>query len=260
MSEPTYTSRVIKASALTADTRLLLSEWDLTQSVADNLAHARQQNIFGKASRQRVEQKLRIFRQRYFDEPEIGETLVKLVQQNAPSQWLNPLFYFFSAQNDQTLRDIVLELIFPRQLSGYSDLTVDQIIRVLQTWVAEGKTTAEWNDKTTLRVAQNIMAALRDFGILHGKVNKSIAPIFLPTPAFALVAHWLQARLRSGNSVLHSPDWQLFFLPVEGVERFFIEAHQEHLLSYYAAGSVVRLEFPAATLPAYAEFLLEKYS
>jgi hypothetical protein len=42
------------------------------------------------------------------------------------------------------------------------------------------------------------------------------------------------------------------------VERFFIEAHQEHLLGYQAAGSVVRIDFPADTLTDYAHILLEK--
>jgi hypothetical protein len=100
------------------------------------------------------------------------------------------------------------------------------------------------------------MAALRDFGVLQGAVNKQIAPIYLPTPSFALIALWLQQRERSGHLVLQSDDWRLFFLPVEGVERFFIEAHQEHLLTYQAAGSVVRIAFPAHSLKAYAHVLL----
>ena len=33
---PIYTSRIIKANALTADTKVLLAEWNLTQSVAEN--------------------------------------------------------------------------------------------------------------------------------------------------------------------------------------------------------------------------------
>jgi hypothetical protein len=41
------------------------------------------------------------------------------------------------------------------------------------------------------------------------------------------------------------------------VERFFIEAHQQHLLAYYAAGSVIRIEFPVETLKEYAHVLLE---
>ena len=92
--------------------------------------------------------------------------------------------------------------------------------------------------------------------MLQGAVNKQLTPIYLPTSSFVLIALWLQQRERSGHLVLQSDDWRLFFLPVEGVERFFIEAHQEHLLAYHAAGSVIRIEFPADNLTEYAHVLL----
>ena len=251
-----YTSRIIKASALIADTKVLLAEWDPGCSLEENLGRARRENIFGKASRKRVEDILRIFRQRYLDDADVGAALVALTQGGAPAQWIDPLLYFFSAQNDRTLRDIVIETIYPRSLAGHTGLPVEVVMRAIRTWVADGKTTTAWGEKTILRVAQNAMAALRDFGVLQGAVNKQIAPIYLPTPSFALIALWLQQRERSGHLVLQSDDWRLFFLPVEGVERFFIEAHQEHLLTYQAAGSVVRIAFPAHSLKAYAHVLL----
>ncbi len=254
--DPIYSSRIIKASALIADTKVLLAEWDLGSSVAENLDRARRENVFGKASRKRVEDILVIFRQRYFDDADVGAALVTLTQNGAPAQWINPLLYFFSAQNDRTLRDIVIEVLYPRHLAGYTDLPVDYVVRAVRNWVAEGKTTTPWGDKTILRVAQNSMAALRDFGVLQGTVNKRFTPIYLPTPSFALISLWLQRRERSGHLVLHDDDWRLFFFPVEGVERFFMEAHQEHLLTYHAAGSVIRIEFPAATLTEYAHVLL----
>ena len=257
MTEPIYTSRIIKASALIADTKVLLAEWDLERSLEENLDRARRENIFGKASRKRVKDILRIFRQRYFDDADVGSALVTLTQGGAPAQWIDPLLYFFSAQNDRTLRDIVVEAIYPRSLAGYSDLQVEIVIRTIRNWAAEGKTTTKWSDETILRVARNSLAALRDFGVLQGAANKRIAPIYLLTESFALIALWLQQRERSGHLVLQSDDWRLFFLPVEGVERFFIEAHQEHLLTYQAAGSVVRIEFPTDSVKEYAHVLLE---
>lgn len=259
-SKPIYTSRIIKASALIADTKVLLSEWDLGQSVPENLGRARQQNIFGKASRSRIEDILTIFRQRYFSDADVGNMLVTLVQEGAPAGWFDPLLYFFAAQNDRTLRDLVVEVIYPRHRAGYLDLPIEVVIRDLRNWIAEGKTTTAWGENTIQRVARNSLATLRDFGVLQGAArasHKRIAPVYLPTPAFALIALWLQKRERSGNMVLHSDDWKLFFLPAEGVERFFVEAHQEHMLTYHAAGSIVRIEFPTASLAEYAHVLLQ---
>jgi len=255
---PLYTSRIIKASALISDTRLLLAEWDLSRPAAENIADAHRRNILGKSSRKRAKDVLQIFRQRYFDDPDVGATLVTLTQRGAPAQWIDPLLYFFSAQNDSTLRDLVIEVLYPRHRAGDTDLPVGVVLGAIHTWVAEGKTTSRWGEKTILRVARNSMAALRDFGILQGKAKKRLAPVYLPVPTFALMALWLQRRERSGYRVLHSDEWKLFFLPIEGVERYFIEADQQHLLTYQAAGSVIRIEFPAATMREYADVLLER--
>nr|MCU0977713.1 DUF1819 family protein [Pirellulaceae bacterium] len=50
-----YSSKIIKAGALLADTKTLLAHWDDSLPVADNLAAVRRDNLFGKASRSRVE-------------------------------------------------------------------------------------------------------------------------------------------------------------------------------------------------------------
>lgn len=257
-SGPRYTSRIIKASALIADTRLLLAEWDTARPTAENLDRLRRQNVFGKTSRSRIEDILVIFRQRYFDDPDVGAALVTLAQGDAPSGWLDSLLYFFVAQNDRTLRDLVVDVLYPRHVAGYADLPVEVMARAIRNWVAEGKTTSPWGDETIQRVARNSMATLRDFGVLQGKIHKRITPVYLPAPAFALIAHWLHQHEGSGDRTLHSEDWKLFFLSVAGVERLFIEAHQEHLLTYHAAGSVVRIDFPATTLTEYAHVLLAR--
>jgi hypothetical protein len=258
MAEELYTSRIIKASALISDTKTLLISWDPGKDTATNLEHARRTNLFGKATRARVEDILNIFRQRYFDDPEIGEALSNLVKGNVPGQWVDPLLYYYSIQNDRTLRAIVLDIIYPRRMNGYKDISREHVIRAVREWVAEGKTTDQWGEETILRVAKNSLAALRDFGVLQGKINKTITPMYLPVEAFTFLALEMWRHGRSGERVLSNEDWKLFFLPPQGVERFFLEAHQEKLLAYFAAGSVVRLEFPVNNLTEMANVLVER--
>ena len=255
---PLYTSRIIKAIALIADTRLLLAEWDMARPVAENLDRLRSQNVFGKASRKRIEDILVIFRQRYFDDPNVGAALVTLAQGGAPSSWIDPLLYFFAAQSDRVLRDLVTEVLYDRQLAGLFDVPTEAINHQLRNWAVGGKTTSQWADSTIQVMGRLSLAALRDFGVLQGKIHKRITPVYLPAPAFALIAHWLHQREGSGDRTLHCDDWKLFLLPVAGVERLFIEAHQEHLLTYHAAGSVVRIDFPATSLTEYAHALVTR--
>src|SRR5208337_1487626 len=67
-SSSLYTSRIIKAGALLPDTKTLLSHWDVNESVQPNLQRLQRENVFGKASRSRVEDIVGIFRQRYLTE------------------------------------------------------------------------------------------------------------------------------------------------------------------------------------------------
>lgn len=253
-----YTSKLIKATALLADTHLLLSEWDPAQDTAANLARLRAQNVFGKASARRVEDVTRIFRQRYFDDPAVGRALAVLAQSRAADSWLSPLLYFFAAQNDRTLRDLALEVVLPRRRAGYNDLPVELFYAQLRDWSAAGLTTSAWGEQTIERVGQHAAATLRDFGLLSGGTRKQIADVRLPMPAFALIAFWLRQTTGAGGLTLRSPEWGLFLLDLPAVEARFLEAHQLHLLGYQAAGSVVRLDFPADTFDGYAAWLVER--
>jgi len=179
-SSAPYTSRIIKAGALIGDTKTLLSHWDLDASADENLSRVRRENIFGKASRSRVEDILGIFRQRYLSEKSVTKALVALVRGKFPPAALDRLFYFHSARNDRLLHDAVTEILVPMHARGLVDIHVPDFQRFLTQWVEEGKTTGHWSESTITRIAQGLLSALRDFGVLQGAVNKKIAPGYLP--------------------------------------------------------------------------------
>jgi hypothetical protein len=253
-----YTSRIIKAGALLADTKTLLSHWDTAASVKANLARIRQENLFGKASRSRVEDILAIFRQRYLSHEDVAKALIVFVQNRLPAASLDRILFFHSARNDRLLHDAVTELLLPLNARGATDVDALDVQRGIAKWVAQGKTAGTWGDATILRVTQGLLSALRDFGILQGAVNKRISPAHLPIEAFAYIAFYLSQQQPSAAKLLELPDWKLFFLPPMGVERFLIEAHQHNLLEYHAAGTVTRLTFPANTLEEYANVIAQR--
>ena len=171
---------------------------------------------------------------------------------------LDHILFFHAAQSDPLLRDTVVEFLYPRNQRGRNEVIIDDLQRQLMEWVKEKKTTAEWSEPTARRVAQGLLSTLRDFGVLKGAVKKSIAPVYLTIKAFSYIA-FVQSKLQSsGHKVLNDPIWKLFFMSTDGVERFFFEAHQHGLLEYYAAGNVIRIEFPAPTLPEYANVIVER--
>jgi hypothetical protein len=253
-----YSSKIIKAGALLTDTKTLLAHWDLMTSARENLERIRRENLFGKAYRSRVEDILAIFRQRYLSEPAVTRALVALVKGRFPAQSLDRILYFHAARADRLLHDVVTDVLLPIQSRGISDVDPGEIRRTLSAWVREGKTNGDWSEKTIVRVTQGLLSALRDFGILQGSVRKRIAPAYLAVEAFAYVAFYQKQFQPSGAKLIDSPDWRLFFLHREGVERYLFDAHQCGLLEYHAAGSVTRLTFPAETLEEYAHVLAQR--
>jgi len=253
-----YRSKIIKAGALLADTKTLLAHWDTASSVSKNLDQFRRENIFGKASRSRVEDILAIFRQRYLTSESVTKALVTLVKEQFPAEGLTRILYFHAAQADALLHDVVTEILLTLFSRGRTEVTVADIQTPLMRWVDEGRVTTKWSAETTLRVVQGLMATLRDFGVLQGVVHKRLAPMYLPVETFAYIAFYLHKSQPSGERLLRDPEWRLFFLPPEAVERFFIEAHQSHLLEYYAAGSIIRITFPAQSIEEYARVLIER--
>jgi hypothetical protein len=205
---PRYTTRIIKAGALLNDTKTLLSHWDSGQSVKDNLRRFQKDNLFGKASRSRVEDILRIFRQRYLKEEEVTRALVVLVQRRFPAAGLDRILYYHAAKADCLLHDVVTEILPTRTAQGISDIDVIDLQHELAKWVAQRRTTTQWSEPTTRRVAQGLLSTLRDFGVLAGAVNKQIAPAYLPTEAFAYVMFHLfvttfasRAKVDSGRTI-----------------------------------------------------------
>ncbi len=255
-SQP-YTSRIIKAGALLGDTKTLLTAWDTKATVPDNLARIRRENVFGKTSRSRVEDILAIFRQRYLVDEEVVKALVTLAGHRFPAAGMDRILFFHAAKADALLHDVVTDWLVPRQVEGLNDVDVADLDKVLAKWALEGRTERPWGEETRRRVAQGLLATLRDFGVLQGAVNKRIAPTYLSVEAFAYVVFYLKQHQPSGAKLLELPDWKLFFLNREGVERFLMEAHQHDLLEYHAAGTVTRLTFPCDTLEEYAHVLAD---
>jgi hypothetical protein len=253
-----YSSKILKSGAILNETKILLTDWDDLASIQDNFSRFRQSNILGKASRSRVDDILHIFRQRYLNEAQIAKSLASLIRAKHPADSLNQILYFHTARSDPLIHDFVTELLWQRYQSGRQDISVKDA----EIWIGEkisgGLTVRPWSESTIKKSAQGLMSTLRDFGLLHGSKNKRVDPAYLRVDAFCYIAYYLGIHQPSGKLLLESEEWRLFFLSTEAVEHLFMEAHQEHLLDYRAAGSVVRIIFPCDSLEEYVHVILER--
>jgi hypothetical protein len=252
-----YTSRLIKASALQADAKALLAAWREGEPLDLLYRRSLAENILGKAARSRTEDVLEVMRRRYLADPEVAAALHILAQAPAVTSVLNAALYFHAAQDDFLLHDLVTEWLAYRPVG--STLTLTDVLTRIEDWMHQGRTTSCWGRATAVRVAQGAMATLRDFGVLSGPrrgPTKRLTGLALVPGAAAYIAFALHRSGAAGLALVDHPDWRLFLLTSrDAVERLLIEAQGERLLTYDAAGSIVRVEFPTPSLAEYARGL-----
>lgn len=253
-----YTSRLQKGGALLQEMRQLTKLWSEAPDIAEKLVVG---NPLALPSRARAKDVIiRTFVPRFVkgDPPNFWKALSIFEAQSANIEIIRPLHYFAAARAEALIADFVGQFLIPRQQSGMLEITIEETVRFIRESPIEKFDGARWSEAVQIKVARGLLAALRDFGILQGRVKKRLAPFYLPVTAFSFVAFLLHLKQPSGDRLLADPEWQLFFLSPALVERMFLEAHQERFLEYHAAGRVIRIEFPAQTMEEYAYALTQR--
>lgn len=262
-NESVYSSKIIKASGLLADTKTLFSFWDENKTAEENFQEARRANIFGKASRSRVEDILTIFRQRYCPDNGSDLALRRLARSGLPAEVVDRVLYYYAALTDPLVYDFVTEYLYDLYERGRQVVAQEDALSFIDQAIAQGRTSSPWQSpETRMRVARGLLSTLRDFRVLQGarrSPRKTFAPAHLPVEAFLYIAFDIHRDVASGERLLHYPHWRLFLLDVNTVERLFVEAHQLSYLRYEAAGSIIRIEFPYKDLVALVDALVERW-
>lgn len=259
----TYRAHNLKnASHLLADLNLLLSAWDESKSVDENLDDVIRRNLFGKASRHRVVELVSIFRQRYVPDDGSARAFRLFASSSLPAEVTDRVIYYYTAIAEPALYDFVTDYLYECFLSGETQVSLRNTYEFFDQAYAEGKVNGRWKSESTREQAgQGLLATLREMGMLSGGIKariKTLAPAHLHILAFAYIAFHIHCSEPSGEKLVHHPHWRLFFLNLPQVEMYFAEADAHKLLTYQAAGSIIRIEFPTNDFEEYVHALIEK--
>jgi hypothetical protein len=238
-----YTAKIIKANALLSDSKLFISQWEPQLSTEENIKNAIEYNIFGKSSRTFTKNIIHIFKNRFIFGDDQDNALRVIIKSNVESTIIDRILYYYTMCSDPLLYDFVAQYLYNSVQIGDTLITTNKAEKYFKKLSDEGKTNSKWSDIVCNRVARNVLTTLRDFHILEGKVKKYIAPTYLPLESFVYIAYLINRKSPGGERVLNHNDWKLFLLNSKEVERLFLEAHQRGFLTYYAAGSIIRITF-----------------
>jgi hypothetical protein len=156
-----------------------------------------------------------------------------------------PFYYWITARAEPILYRFATEELYSLARAGATGIGTNELTNwIRKTCQQEGKA---WSDVVIIKVARAMLAALRDFGVLSGASRKTIAAAHLSLEAFTMIAFCLRNLLSDHRDLKTHPDWRLFLLSPDNVERLLLEAHQHGWLNYQAAGAVTRIEFTFVT-------------
>jgi len=243
MNKSIYTSRLLKGGALLEDMRKLIISFngeDVNRSGLGHLLEA----LLGKKTRKRAKDVYRqIFVSRFLKgDPKDAWRIVKpLEAKGFGKEVIYPVYYWITARSEPVIYDFVVDRLF--------FMKIGQVILIndVEKWLRNRLRSQgiSWSDSVILRVAQGMLATLRDFGILEGRVKKRLTPYYISVEAFSYIAFCLYRLGNTGAHLIKHRDWGLFLLDPQGIEKLFLTAHQMKYLSFDVAGSIYRIEFIA---------------
>ena len=254
-SPPPYTTRLQKGGALLADMRALLLLWSDSSDCVDHLIA---RNALGHGSRGRARDVItRSFIPRFVRSrpPDLWRAMAIFERAGVPRDATLALHFHLAAEAEPLLSDFAVHVHADRRPG--SAVTVDDALRFLRRSPSERFPDGRWSHDVGTKVARGLLAALRDFGHLRGQRKKILAVPALPPMSFAWIAAHRQLLGARGTRILRDVAWQRFGLGERAVERLLFECHACGYVQYHAAGSVVRLDFAAASLEGIAHALVE---
>ena len=152
------------------------------------------------------------------------------------------LAYLYFALRDRLTFDLVTRLIWERWRVRSLAFSVADALAFLDRESENHPNARKWRPSTRTKLAQSILAALRDFGVLGGIYSKKILqPAVSPETVFHLVCV-LVAEGHFGRAVIEAPDWRLFLWSEDDTAKALAELAQRRWIRFERGGRTVILE------------------
>jgi hypothetical protein len=246
-------SFTIVKGTMIPETYRVLAEWDLSRPKKENLDRLRAENYIGTASATWLRDVAKVLNRR-FDPADRDLALVLLAKGGLPVTDWRPILLWHMTRDEFLVRDFLVNWLYPRFEDGVYRLRADELEPFLAS-VADrgGEIEHEWSQSTLSRVEAGLFRAAVDFGLLKGTQTREFASFHLPERSFLYVLHALHDQLTSPSRIIESPEWRMYLMAPQDVERELLRLHQYRKLHYEAAGSLAQLTLPYPSALEYAK-------
>jgi len=245
-------SFTIVKGALIEPTYRIFQGWDFSLSRRQNLARVKETNPIGASSASWLRDVAKVLNRR-FDPNGKDRPLVELAQAGCAREVWTPILLWHMTRDEFLVRDFLLHWLYPRFAEGTYKLWAEELYPYLRALPEQGVTaTDRWSENTLKRVACGLLRVATDVGLLEGRQARQFATYQLPEPSFLYLLHAIAAHEDDANRIVHSPDWRMYLMSPEDVERELFRLHQYRKLGYEVAGSLAQLTLPCRSAADYA--------
>jgi len=245
-------TRLTRKGALIEETHAVFRHWDLNATCKENLERARTENTPGADNEAWLKEIISTLSSRFGDDT-YTEALILMAQHSDIEVW-RPCLLWYIGQTDELYYQFALQWLFEEFQAGafvLRTLDVEPFVRDLTTTkIAGGKGLSDYG---VTRAARDLLKMASDFGLIRGATSRQFCSYHLPEDALLFILHAMAEQQPNGSLLVQSPDWRLFLIDREDVERELFRLHQFHKLQFEIAGSIARLELPFSSASEFAK-------
>lgn len=185
--------------------------------------------------------------QHYYLSPEIDwirSDFFYALQVGERSHEFVSLLYLHFALRDRVTYDCVTQVIWAKWNDQNCSVSVEDLVSFLENAADEQPQITRWTEQSRRKVAQSILAALRDFGLLEGVIKKRIVKPAIPLTTARHILRILTSEGVRGMDILRHDTWKLYLCREYEVADLLARLAQDHVIRYERAGNTVVLQTP----------------
>ncbi len=244
-------SFTIIKGALLEEAFAVFRDWDFTLSLEGNLTSMKALNAIGAKSANWLRDVAFVLRRR-FDPEGRDRNLVELAQRGCPLHLWKPVLLWHMTRDEFLFRDFLIHWLYEQFTQGTLRVRAQDLWPYLRALHDKGLVAERWKESTLKRVSSQLLRMAVDFGLMRGTVTREFASYHLPDECFLYVLHAMIELQPNAREVVQSPDWRMFMMDANDVERELFRLHQFRRVHYEVAGSLAQIRLPCASASDYA--------
>jgi hypothetical protein len=240
----TYTQALSKGGSLLAETRILVQAWHPGEPNNAFAERVLQEDLLGRATARRVLDIVRVFTLRFLTPTDAPvRHLRRLIENNESRQIFNDVVFYYTALQDDLLRDFILLHYWTAVREGRLTISNQDVRHLILEAEQDGRIRTPWSAVIKRDMAGRVLVTLTDFGLLRPlkRAKREVIPYRPADGTIVYMTYLLHENGITDASLAEHSAWALFGLQADDVWNRLEVLAGDGWFIIQRAGQVVRI-------------------